>query len=67
MVTFRLDNGGTCTVRNSGTEPKLKYYVECSGSSQEKADEVTANVASALIESVLQPKKFGLIERVSSL
>ena len=28
MITFTLDNVHTLTIRASGTEPKLKYYLE---------------------------------------
>ncbi|KAJ2440867.1 hypothetical protein GGF42_007483, partial [Coemansia sp. RSA 2424] len=28
MVTFETRNGGRLTMRTSGTEPKLKYYLE---------------------------------------
>ncbi len=28
MITYTLGGGGTLTVRASGTEPKLKYYLE---------------------------------------
>ena len=28
MITFWFENGATATMRASGTEPKLKYYVE---------------------------------------
>ena len=28
MITFRFDNGLVLTIRASGTEPKLKYYVD---------------------------------------
>ena len=28
MITFTLDNVHTITLRASGTEPKLKYYLE---------------------------------------
>lgn len=28
MITYTLDGGGTLTCRASGTEPKLKYYLE---------------------------------------
>lgn len=30
MLTFTLDNVHTLTLRASGTEPKLKYYLEVS-------------------------------------
>lgn len=30
MVTFTLDRAHTLTLRASGTEPKLKYYLEVS-------------------------------------
>jgi len=28
MITYNLEGGGTLTLRASGTEPKLKYYLE---------------------------------------
>lgn len=28
MITFTFSNGGVATVRTSGTEPKIKYYIE---------------------------------------
>jgi phosphoglucomutase/phosphopentomutase len=28
MVTFNFTNGLVCTLRTSGTEPKIKYYTE---------------------------------------
>lgn len=28
MVTFTLANGSIATLRASGTEPKIKYYIE---------------------------------------
>jgi phosphomannomutase len=31
MITYTLEGGGTLTVRASGTEPKLKYYLEVQG------------------------------------
>lgn len=31
MVTFEFKNGLVCTLRTSGTEPKLKYYTEICG------------------------------------
>eukprot|EP00854_Cymbomonas_tetramitiformis_P022973 gene22973-27788_t len=36
-ITFSLEGGATLTLRASGTEPKLKYYLEVVGSDQEEA------------------------------
>ena len=35
MITFEFDNGCVVTLRVSGTEPKVKYYAEMSGSDPE--------------------------------
>ena len=37
MITFELENGTVMTLRGSGTEPKLKYYIEAKGASMEEA------------------------------
>ena len=31
MITFYFENGCVCTLRTSGTEPKIKYYTEMPG------------------------------------
>lgn len=36
MITFTFDNGFICTIRTSGTEPKIKYYMELISSPKEK-------------------------------
>jgi len=36
MITFTFENGVIATLRTSGTEPKLKYYVEYCGKPEEK-------------------------------
>jgi len=39
MITFKLDsNDCAITLRTSGTEPKIKYYIELSGESKEIAE-----------------------------
>ncbi|RKP37895.1 Phosphoglucomutase/phosphomannomutase [Dimargaris cristalligena] len=35
MITFTFDNQCTLTLRTSGTEPKIKYYLEGSGTSRD--------------------------------
>jgi len=37
MITCELDNGAVFTVRGSGTEPKIKLYIECQGTSSVEA------------------------------
>ena len=49
MLTFYFENGGVCTMRASGTEPKLKYYVECFSTQDPKSaralcDEMTTTI-----------------------
>ena len=39
MLTFTFANGAVATLRMSGTEPKLKYYTEMSGSDPAKVEE----------------------------
>ncbi|PRP84723.1 hypothetical protein PROFUN_07825 [Planoprotostelium fungivorum] len=36
MITFYFENGCVATLRGSGTEPKLKYYVELSGAEEKE-------------------------------
>lgn len=36
MITFTFKNGLVCTLRTSGTEPKVKYYNELCASPDQK-------------------------------
>lgn len=64
MVTFTFENGATATLRNSGTEPKLKYYVEVSSKeSPAAAEALLAEMTQALVDNFIQPTKFGLIPK----
>lgn len=36
MITFNFENDFVCTLRTSGTEPKIKYYVELISSANER-------------------------------
>eukprot|EP00899_Mesostigma_viride_P025973 jgi/Mesvir1/6560/Mv16818-RA.1 len=61
MLTFTFACGALATLRGSGTEPKLKYYVEgSSASSREAAARMCAAVTEALVLQFLRPNKFGL-------
>jgi phosphoglucomutase len=48
MITFELEKGIVMTLRGSGTEPKLKYYIEAKGSSMEEAEGKAGEVEKAL-------------------
>ena len=61
MITFTFENGTVITLRNSGTEPKLKYYCEYSDETPEKAREILNDlVTNHMIPTLLQPEKFDL-------
>jgi phosphomannomutase len=49
MITFELDNSSTMTLRQSGTEPKLKYYIESKGISMAEAQSKAEDVEKALL------------------
>lgn len=57
MLTFRFANGCTATLRNSGTEPKLKYYIECHGATADEAAELTKHMSDAILNDFIQPKE----------
>ncbi|KAI9308899.1 hypothetical protein BJ944DRAFT_259452 [Cunninghamella echinulata] len=54
MITFRLENNTVFTIRTSGTEPKIKYYSELRGDSEEQAktdlSKVVASIGTDLME-----------------
>eukprot|EP01099_Mayorella_cantabrigiensis_P004083 TRINITY_DN306_c0_g2_i1.p1 TRINITY_DN306_c0_g2~~TRINITY_DN306_c0_g2_i1.p1 ORF type:complete len:637 (-),score=164.32 TRINITY_DN306_c0_g2_i1:326-2149(-) len=72
MITYYFKNGVVCTIRASGTEPKLKYYSELKQdlSQGKKEEELVAErpaidaalkaVIDSVIEHFLQPARFGL-------
>jgi phosphoglucomutase len=50
MITFELDDSTVMTLRGSGTEPKLKYYIESKGHSMAEAQSKAEGVEKALLE-----------------
>lgn len=61
MLTFRFENGAVCTLRNSGTEPKLKYYIEARATeSAEKAKTLADEITHNIIQHFIEPEKNGL-------
>jgi len=62
MITFFFENGCVCTFRGSGTEPKLKYYIELNGDYAKK-DEIAAEhreMVANVPYIALQPKENNL-------
>lgn len=61
MITFTFENGCVVTFRGSGTEPKLKYYIEVSNQSNEQlASDLLENMKPEIIERFLHPSHNGL-------
>ncbi|DAZ95434.1 TPA: hypothetical protein N0F65_013003 [Lagenidium giganteum] len=63
MITYSFKNGCVATLRTSGTEPKLKYYVELAGKVGQTRAEVTSILAKQvenIVELMLQPTENNL-------
>lgn len=55
VITLRFENGAVCTLRSSGTEPKLKYYIEVRDDSREGRHGELADLVSAIADAL--PRK----------
>ncbi|EGG18327.1 phosphoglucomutase [Cavenderia fasciculata] len=55
MITFYFKNGAIATLRGSGTEPKLKYYVEMIGDNKQEVESTLQQVVQQVIDNFLQP------------
>jgi phosphoglucomutase len=60
MITCELEGNVRFTVRGSGTEPKIKLYIECSADSTEAAKKGASDMAKAVIAEWFRPDQFGL-------
>jgi phosphomannomutase len=62
MITLTFENGCVATLRGSGTEPKLKYYIELSGplAKKDEIDKELAEMVVAITEECLEPAKNNL-------
>ncbi|KAF3910836.1 Phosphoglucomutase-2 [Dactylellina cionopaga] len=59
MITVGMD-GVRFTIRGSGTEPKIKYYVEAKASGKDEAARAAKEVADAIVEEWFRPEVYGL-------
>jgi len=63
MITYTFENGAVATLRTSGTEPKIKYYVEVAGTpgqSKEDARELARQMRASFVTEFLQPEENAL-------
>ena len=64
MLTYTFETfNAVVTLRTSGTEPKLKYYVEVVGETQQVSKERASQVAASVIKYMLEPEKNGLTRK----
>lgn len=62
MITYWFENGCVATLRGSGTEPKLKYYVEYSAKeTRAVVDAFRQTMADAIVAHMLQPEANKLV------
>ncbi|RPB15275.1 hypothetical protein P167DRAFT_483112 [Morchella conica CCBAS932] len=61
MITCELEGSVRFTVRGSGTEPKIKMYIECKAKSQELARQGAQEVSEALTKEWFRPMETGLL------
>lgn len=60
MITCELDDGAVFTVRGSGTEPKIKLYIECQGTSSQEAKKGATGILEDLLREWFKPEEYGL-------
>ncbi|KAH7390607.1 phosphoglucomutase-like protein [Pyrenochaeta sp. MPI-SDFR-AT-0127] len=60
MITCELGDGSVFTVRGSGTEPKIKLYIECQGKSGEEAKKGANDILQDLLGEWFKPEENGL-------
>ncbi|KAF2711763.1 hypothetical protein K504DRAFT_465506 [Pleomassaria siparia CBS 279.74] len=60
MITCELEGGARFTVRGSGTEPKIKLYIECVGESSEAAKAGAEEIQRDLLREWFKPEENSL-------
>ncbi|KAF2268593.1 hypothetical protein CC78DRAFT_378172 [Lojkania enalia] len=60
MITCELEGGARFTVRGSGTEPKIKLYIDCVGKSSQAAKAGAEEVLGSLLREWFNPEENGL-------
>ncbi|KRX42084.1 Phosphoglucomutase-2 [Trichinella murrelli] len=67
MITFSLENGCIFTIRGSGTEPKIKYYIEIvqkpTESNMDDAKQLMEYLKNVIVSDFFRPQKYNLLLR----
>ncbi|KAF2274852.1 uncharacterized protein EI97DRAFT_434755 [Westerdykella ornata] len=61
MITCELEGGARFTVRGSGTEPKIKLYIECVDKNRETAKAGADEILEDLLREWFKPDENGLV------
>ncbi|KAF2876562.1 hypothetical protein BDV95DRAFT_561054 [Massariosphaeria phaeospora] len=61
MITCELEDGARFTVRGSGTEPKIKLYIECVSKSSELAKAGAEEILRDLLREWFKPEENGFL------
>lgn len=64
MITVEVEGEVRFTIRASGTEPKIKMYVEAKAKSGEKAGLAAIAVQEEIVREWLRPEEYGLVATV---
>ncbi len=59
FVTFTMENGGVVSLRTSGTEPKLKFYVEVSGRTEHEGEMACEVLVEGVMKELIRVEEFG--------
>jgi phosphomannomutase len=60
FLSLELENGAWVTLRASGTEPKLKYYLEARAAGKGQSCTLADALESACLSELIQPGCYGL-------
>ncbi|MDE3982884.1 phospho-sugar mutase, partial [Glaesserella parasuis] len=58
ILVFGLENGSRLIARPSGTEPKIKFYLDARGTDPKNAEEVLAQF-DASVRAILRQEQYG--------
>lgn len=63
LITFYLDNNVVLSVRGSGTEPKIKWYLECVTTDGVRGSSALAAFTKLAVDELIKPDFFGFQRR----